>query len=48
MLLFFFNAILMLLLYIFLTLLYIPTKDEAGEVGIEKVDMECGVGGGRC
>ena len=32
----------MLLLYMFLTLLCILTKDEAGEFGIGKVDMECG------
>ena len=29
-----FNAILMLTSYMFLTLLFIPTEDESGEVGI--------------
>ena len=32
----------MLLLYMFLTLLWISTEDEAGEVGIGKVDIACG------
>ena len=32
----------MLLLYMFLTLLCIPTEDKSGEVGIGKVDMACG------
>ena len=37
-----FNAKIILLLYMILTLLCIPTEDESGEVGIGKVDMACG------
>ena len=37
-----FNKILMLLLYMCLTLLCIPTEYEAGEVGIGKMDMAYG------
>ena len=36
------NSIIIIILYIFLTLICIPTEDEAGEVGIGKVDMACG------
>ena len=32
----------MLLLYMFIKLLCIPTEDEIGEIGIRKVDMACG------
>ena len=37
-----FNTNLMLLFYMFITLICIPTEDEAGDVGIGKVDMVCG------
>ena len=37
-----FNANLMLLLYMCITLIFIPTEDEAGYVGIGKVGMVCG------
>ena len=36
------NSIIIIILYIFLTLICIPTEDEAGEVGIGEVYMLCG------
>ena len=42
MLLLFYNVIIMLLSYMILILLLIPTEYEAGEVGIGRVDMACG------
>ena len=36
------NAILMIISYMFITLLCIPTEYEAGEVDIGKLDMVCG------
>ena len=42
MLLLFYNVIIMLLSYMILILLLIPTEYEAGEVGIGRVDMAFG------